>query len=587
MKKLISLLLALLVCAACLLPTFAETTETETEATTAAENAETSAPAPTEPDTAAASDWTTTAIDAESPAPTNEVTRPAAGETETTTAAPDETQATTVQPTEEDGDSSLRESYETWKGDRGDNARYHRAYRKFYATDPDLTIVDHMVFKKHEKTKWNEAYYALLDYFDTDEAEATTVKLRIPSKVNGLPVSLRLYGDDDYVDGYFYNGYSNDTVRLVVLEEGFTGVASYAFTNFTALLKVKIPKTVTVIGYGAFCGCKWLQKIVGGENIAEVRSFAFDGCARLASFPHMETLRLIEGNAFSGCAFKKLNLSGDLRLSIGDEDNYSAWNAFADCKNLKAVTFLDGSGKKGLLIGMGSFRGCTSLKTVTLPKKCPDIQMEDNAFYGCTSLQTLKNLDKLTEIGRFTFANCTSLTSVTLPAGIKFVAEDAFKGCKGLKTLDLRSKNIDLFSQQYNSGWSYQLDDYNGVSTNFIKFLPKKCTVYVVNKDMKLAVKAHGCRGTVKIRVAVGAPKTFKAAKQGSAVRLQWSKVKNADGYRLYVYNTKTKTFEKLKTVKAPILSATVKTDGKTFAVRAFRKVDGDVSWGAAVRCKL
>ena len=586
MKKLISLLLALLVCAACLLPTFAETTETETEATTAAENAETSAPAPTEPDTAAASDWTTTAIYAESPAPTSEATRPAAGETETTTAAPDETQATTVQPTEEDGDSPLRESYETWKGDRGDNARYHRAYRKFYANDPDLTIVDHMVFKKVEATRWSKAYYALIDYFDTDEAEATATTLRIPSEINGLPVALDLAGDDDYVDGPFYNGYRNDTVRLVVLEEGFTGVASYAFTNFTALWTVKIPKTVTVIGYGAFCGCKLLNKIIGGENIAEVRSFAFDGCERLASFPHMETLKTIEGNAFSGCAFKKLNLSGDLRLSIGDEDNYSAWNAFADCKNLKTVTFLDGSEKKGLLIGMGSFRGCTSLKSVTLPKKCSDIQLDDSAFYGCTSLKTLGNMDKVTVIGRFTFANCTSLTSVTLPAGIKTVTQDAFKGCKNLKTLDLKSTDIDLLSRTFYNGWSYPGDDQGKTTTNFIKHIPKKCTVYVVNKDMKLAVKAHGCRGTVKIRVDVGAPKTFQAEKQGSAVRLQWSKVKNADGYRLYVYNAKTKTFEKLKTVKAPTLTVTLKTAGKAFAVRAFRKVDGDVSWGAAVRCK-
>ena len=539
MKKLISLFLAALLCFGCLVPVFAEET-VESETTTAAEET-----------TAAATD---TSWDPQVPSSSD----------------PDFL---------EDEYNSLQSQYARWKDDRGDNARYHRAYRQFYATDPDLTIISHMVFKKHEKTRWSEAYYALLDYFDTDEAEALAWTLRIPSKVNDLPVVLRLAGDDEYVDGCFYNGYSNDTVRKIILDEGFTYVDSFAFTNFTSLWSVRIPKTVTTIGYGAFRGCRNLSRITGGEGITTVLGLAFDGCESLASFPHMETLKTIEGNAFSGCAFKKLTLSGNVLLSVGDEDNYSAWSAFEGCRNLQKVTFLDGSRKKPLCIDHSTFKDCTALQTVVLPKKCSYVDIFDLAFSGCTALETVKNTDKLTDISRYVFENCTSLESIVLPAGIKGVSEDAFVGCKSLKTVDIRSADIDLFSKTVSSGWTYGNDTRGEVTGNFVKFLPKTCTVYVVNKDMKLAVKAHGCKGKVQIKVAVGMPKTLKAEKKGKTYILKWSKVKNADGYRLYAVNAKTGKLTKLKTVTAPTTSVTLKTTGKTFAVKAFKKIDGDVSW--------
>ena len=562
MKKLISFLLAILICLGCLVPAFAEETADPTETTEAAQ--------------------TTSADEEETAAPTAD-----------TSGDPMGPEAASEPEFEEDYYyseayyTSLESQYIRWKGDRGDNARYHRAYRQFYATDPDLTIVDHMVFKKHEKTRWSEAYYALLDYFDTDEAEALAWTLKIPSEVNGLPVSLRLYGDDDYADGFFYNCYSNDTVHEIILDEGFTGVASYAFTNFTALWTVKLPTTVTTVGYGAFQGCKNLRKIVGGENITTVRGLAFDGCAWLSSFPHMETLKVIEGNAFSGCAFKKLTLSGNVSLSGGDEDNYSAWSAFEGCRNLQKVTFLDGSKKKPLWIGHSTFKNCTALKTVVFPKKCSFVDIFDLAFSGCTALETVKNTDKLTGISRFGFENCISLKSIVLPAGIKSVSEDAFKGCKNLKAVELKSADIDLFGRKISSGWIYGADTRGEVSGNFVQLLPKTCTVYVVNKNMKTTVKNHGFKGKVQIKVDVKAPKTLKetkhmSTKQENSVRLQWSAVKNADGYRVYAVNAKTGKLTALKTVKAPTTCVTLKTTGKTFAVKAFRKIDGDVSWSKA-----
>ena len=589
MKKLIALLLAGMVCAGCLLSAFA--TEPTTAEATAAQSTTvrfdgTDHCVVDPPDEIP--EITTTAAEVTT-APAEETTAP-----EPATAASDEVatetaqQPTTIPEFNEEGYdewyTSEAGNYARWKGRFDDRVRYKREFRKFYADDPELTIVDHLVLLKNEATRYSKASYTLLDYFDTDEAEAAATTLRLPCEIDGLPVNFYFYCDSDYSAGVYDSGYTNDTVTKVILEEGFTGVPMFAFSNFTALKTVKIPASATAVGISAFQGCKQLKKIVGAENVTTVCSSAFAGCEKLAAFPHMEKLKTIEGSAFADCAFKSLTLYGSAWLSGGDEDHYSAMSAFGDNKKLKSVTFTDGSKKKNLTLGFGTFMGCTALKTVTFPKKCGGILIEDLAFKGCAALKTLNNVGKLSSIWRFAFEGCTALESFTLPAGIHSVSQDAFKGCKGLRTMTILSSDIDLLSRSIDSGTTYGSDDWNGVSSNFVNMLPKKCTVYVPTKEMKLVVKAHGAKGKVLVQVPVAAPKKLSASRKSDTVTLKWSKVKAADGYRLFLWNSKTKTFDKLKTVKAPTTTLTLKTAGKRFAVRAYRVVDGDVSWSKTVQ---
>ena len=462
----------------------------------------------------------------------------------------------------------------------GERSRYNKKYRRFYAIDPAVTIVNHMVFCKVEATNWRGAYYALIDYFDTDEAESAARTLRIPSKLNGLPVDLYLYGENEWTAGLYYCGYSNNTVTKIILDDGFTGVPMFAFENFTALKTVKIPSAATTVGISAFQGCEKLKKIVGGESITAVYSSAFAGCKKLSSFPNMEKLTVIEGSAFSGCAFKTLTLSGNVSLSSGDEDHYSAMSAFGANKKLKSVLFLDGSKKKPLWIGDSTFAGCTALEHVTFTKKCSRISIWDNAFKNCTALQSLHAVDKIKTLGRFCFENCVSLEKLILPVGIQTVSEDAFKGCKNLKKLQLLSSDIDLLGRTFSSGTWYQNDPSDEVTTNFTKFLPKSCTVLVVNKAMKDAVKAHGCKGTVKIRVSVGTPQAFTSrVNRNGTVTFLWDPVKKASGYRLYIFDAATDRWVALKTTTKT--SVTIKpTELRAgYVVRAYRVIDGDKSW--------
>ena len=202
-------------------------------------------------------------------------------------------------------------------------------------------------------------------------------------------------------------------------------------------------------------------------------------------------------------------------------------------------------------------------------------------------METIKNAGLLRLLGQSVFEGCDSLAAFVLPAGFRFGASDTFQG-SSLKKLYINSKNEKLFDGDYPSGESIYVDGKPlRLTKNILTCLPKTCTVYVVDKTMKYAVKSHDFKGTVKIRVPVSAPKTVKATKQNGKVIISWSKVKVCDGYRVWAYDAKTGKSTKLTTVKAGVTSVTVKSNAKQFAVRAFRNETGDISWSKLKTCSV
>lgn len=474
--------------------------------------------------------------------------------------------------------------YYQWRTGLGeDRPLFDPAFRQFYRDDPELYIENHLVFKKVKSYAWEgkkrvrRTYAVILDYFDTQDACTT---LCIPATLDGCPVSFYMQRDSAWTGGLSDSGYTNNTVKKLILEEGITGVGPFAFSNFTRLIAVRLPSTVTSIGVGAFRGCTALRKVFGCAGLERLQSSAFAGCEKLYYFANMEKLKGLEGAAFANTGFKTLTLAANVCLGGGDEDYYEVWRVFDGCKKLKKVTFLPGDEKSVVNIGNEAFRNCTALKTVVLPKQCGRLYLCDYAFQNCTALQSIKNTDRLTAIERRVFDGCTAFHSLTLPAGLDHGACDTFRGCS-LQELDIRSKDTKLFDGSYESYWLYEDDNSDDVDENFLRELPKTCTVYVASKDMKYAVKAHGFKGTVKIRVDVPAPKIAKVTGQNGKVTLAWSKVKTADGYRVWRYDAKTGKYTKLATVKAPKTTVTLQSNAKQFVIRAYRIEAGDVSWSA------
>lgn len=141
--------------------------------------------------------------------------------------------------------------------------------------------------------------------------------------------------------------------------------------------------------------------------------------------------------------------------------------AFANCKNLTSVTFCPNDNKPVEAIKGNAFRGCVSLKSITIPASVSNI--ETSVFQGCTSLEsivveegnskydsrdncnavieTATNTLKVglsstiipntvTTIGGGAFEG-TTLKSIVIPEGVTQIENEAFSNCKSLETVSL------------------------------------------------------------------------------------------------------------------------------------------------------
>ena len=148
--------------------------------------------------------------------------------------------------------------------------------------------------------------------------------------------------------------------------------------------------------------------------------------------------------------------------------------AFENCTRLATVTFTAGS--EDAMIGANSFKGCTALKSLTIPANYRNIYYEafrgdtaltslnwkggaysyayqtmaSSAFNGCTALTTVTLVD-VKEIGPYAFENDEKLNSLTLNEGITKIEHGAFKGCTVLQTVTIPSTVTTIG----NSGSSY------------------------------------------------------------------------------------------------------------------------------------
>lgn len=81
-------------------------------------------------------------------------------------------------------------------------------------------------------------------------------------------------------------------------------------------------------------------------------------------------------------------------------------------------------------IAKNAFRGCSEMKTVTLPYTITS--MGDGAFMGCRTLVTVVLSEKLPIIPSFAFFGCESLESIYLPDSVEYVSMRAFSACVSL-----------------------------------------------------------------------------------------------------------------------------------------------------------
>ena len=179
------------------------------------------------------------------------------------------------------------------------------------------------------------------------------------------------------------------------------------------ITSVKIPDSVTEIGYHAFSDCSSIEEIKIPDTVTKIGDCAFSGCDSLREINvspgnrvfHDEDGVLFEGNKLRTFPPGKRTHTYTIPDSVTEIGDW----AFCGCSSLSEINIPDSVTK----IGEYAFGSCSSLREINIPDSVTKIA--DWAFSGCDSLEEIDIPDSVTEIGDWAFSACDSLERVYAP----------------------------------------------------------------------------------------------------------------------------------------------------------------------------
>lgn len=238
--------------------------------------------------------------------------------------------------------------------------------------------------------------------------------------------SAESFGSDCFSGNYELNHGFNKKLKSITLPKSLTMIPGGAFCGCSSLTSIDIPDGVTSIGADAFAGCS-LTSINIPDGVTIIQSGTFGGCSSLTSINIPDGVTDIGYNAFAGC-------SSLVSIELPDGLDSIAENTFGNCSSLVSIDIPDGVTS----IGARAFSGCSSLTSLDIPDGVTSIG--DFAFRNCSNLASIKLPHNLNgPIGLNTFLNCVNLTSINIPKGVTSIGAEAFYNCHNLKEITFYS----------------------------------------------------------------------------------------------------------------------------------------------------
>ncbi|MBO5421849.1 MAG: leucine-rich repeat protein [Clostridia bacterium] len=252
-------------------------------------------------------------------------------------------------------------------------------------------------------------------------------------------------------------------IKSVVIEEGVTTVADYAFKG-TALTEVVLPYSLAEVSSTAFGDCYSLTTVTftGTQEEWDALDVQFpDSTPEVICAGKSGTTGSNATWRFNGVT-GEFTVSGTGTMSYYTTSNPAPWTDFRD----EIVTVTIEEGVKN--VSSTSFYRCTSLKNVNLPDTVTTIggcafektaiesivipdsvtHIDNAAFRGCKLLESIKLSANLRTIELFAFDDCESLTSLTIPASVTSIV-CSFKSCSSLTEIIVEEGNTNYVSDEY------------------------------------------------------------------------------------------------------------------------------------------
>ncbi len=298
-----------------------------------------------------------------------------------------------------------------------------------------------------------------------------------------------------------------------------------------------------------------------------------------------------------------------------------------ECKsNAKKIKVPSKVGKyKVTAIGEWAFSGRKKLQSVELPKTVTKIG--EAAFNECSSLKKIVIPSKVTRISSSAFWYCTNLKTAVIPESVTKFGKNVFEGCDKLTAYVVKGSKAEKYVKKQKNitlGYRYMTslkldadsvmleedDTYKLTVTKRPKKLYNSKVSFSSSNEKVAAVSSKGiitavgegkavitckakdgsgkkavCTVTVKgkktdkaVSLVPKAPSQITGLKvtavSDSSVSLSWNSVKDATGYKIYIYDSLAKTYTyrwAASSAKAEVKGLEANND-YSFAVKAYTK---------------
>jgi len=215
-------------------------------------------------------------------------------------------------------------------------------------------------------------------------------------------------------------------VTQIILPDTLRFIGDEAFTGVKNLEEIQLPEGLEYIGARAFKGLKKLKHITMPSTVAAVGANAFEGCAALPETLAFEYEEAATEPEWTQVAQDKIVY----RLYA---DHAAAWGAEEKGK-LKGKVTIPAEVNGLPVTRIGGFANENKLTQMTLPEGLTEIC--DEAFIGCKKLKTVILPTTLKRIGDRAFKD-SAIAQLTLPEGLEEIGTRAFEYCKKLSKLPL------------------------------------------------------------------------------------------------------------------------------------------------------
>ena len=374
------------------------------------------------------------------------------------------------------------------------------------------------------------------------KGKATAVE--IPSKVESYKVTA--IGSEAF--------WQNKTMTSVEIPSTVTSIGKYAFSECTALSKVVLPSSLKTVSDNAFWYCTDLKKIVIPESVKSIGTDAFKGCDKLTAY-------VIEGSYGEEYIKKLQGVKLGYRYAKEMKLNYTS-----------------------LTVGLTAER---QIEATFSPEEIYSSKVTYKS--SDTNVVTVSSSGKIkaTGIGKATIT-VTSSDDSKLSKTISVTVNP--QKVKTLKKTEMTADSVSLSWSKITNATGYKLYKYNTdkkkwecISTTSKRTYTDKTVLmgdtaqYKVRAYTKLKTATHYGEYSPTLKVEMSKPGTVSkltAAAAENYAKLTWKAAENANGYRVFLYDTKTKQFVR----KASVTSLETKITGLTanteykFAVQAYYK---------------